>query len=268
MSSPNDPTDPTDPAATAVERPRLDVLQLAAGALAATTAAVIGSRLGVNGTVVGAAVGSVVGTVGSAGYAHYLRRTATRVRTVVVGAPGTSPSRPDDVTTAMETVPGDTAVRTQPEPADETRRPSVRPIVVTSRPTTTARGRHAAPRRKSAWPTVALAVVATFLVSLAAITVFELLANRSVSSLTGGDPERGGTTITKVLRSERADPVPSESPVPRPTVTTTVTPTAAPTTTGATPSASPTPTDTTPATQTPPAPTTPVIPTPTGTAPG
>lgn len=263
MSSRNDTTD-TDGA-----RPRLDVLQLAAGALAATTAAVVGSRLGVNGTIIGAATGSVVGTIGSATYAHYLTRTATRVRTVVVRAPGTRPSRPDDATTAVGVVPADTAVRTQPEPADETRRPSVRPIVVTPKPTTTtARGRHAAPRRKSAWPTVALAVVATFLVSLAAITVFELLAGRSVSSLTGGDPERGGTTITKVLRSERADPVPSESPVPRPTVTTTVTPTAAPTTTGATPSVSPTPTDTTPATQTPPAPTTPVIPTPTGTAPG
>ncbi len=243
MSSPNDPADSdTD---TGIERPQLDLFQLAAGALAATTAAVIGSRLGVNGTIVGAAVGSVVGTVGSAGYAHYLRRTATRVRTVVVRTPGTRPSRPSDVTTVLETVPGDTAVPMQPAGADETVRV----------PTTATSPRDGSTGRWPAWRWVVLGVSATFVLSLAALTVFELLAGRSVSSLTGGSPDGGGTTITEVLRPEPA-PLPSETPLlPRPTETTGATPTPSPPAT----TTSPTPTGTTPT------PTTPA-PTPTSTA--
>lgn len=253
MSSPNDPTDPE------VERPRLDVFQLAAGALAATTAAVIGSRLGVNGTIVGAAVGSVVGTVGSATYAHYLRRTATRVRTVVVRTPGTRPSRPGDPTTVMgtvpggaaaptqmETAPGDTAVPTQPAVSDETL------AAATATATSPADG---TTRRWPAWRWVLLGVAATFVLSLAVLTAFELIAGRSVSSLTGGSPDDGGTTLTEVLRPEPA-PLPSETPLPpRPTETTGATPTPSPTAT----TTSPTPTGTTPT------PTTPA-PTPTSTA--
>lgn len=241
MSSPTDPAD-TD---TGVERPRLDVFQLAAGALAATTAAVIGSRLGVNGTIVGAAVGSVVGTVGSATYAHYLRRTATRVRTVVVRTPGTRPSRPGDPTTVMgtvpgggaaptqmETAPGDTAVPTQPAGANETVRV----------PTTATSPAEGSTGRWPAWRWVLLGVAATFVLSLAALTAFELLAGRSVSSLTGGSPDAGGTTLTEVLRPEPA-PLPSETPLPpRPTETAEPTPTSSPTAT----TASPTPTGTTP----------------------
>lgn len=258
MSPPNDPPD----TGADVERPRLDVFQLAAGALAATTAAVIGSRLGVNGTIVGAAVGSVVGTVGSATYAHYLRRTATRVRTVVVRTPGTRPSRPSDPTTVMGTVPGgaavptqmqtapgDTAVPTQPAVSDETL------AAASATATSPADG---TTRRWPAWRWVLLGVAATFVLSLAVLTVFELLAGRSVSSLTGGSPDGGGTTITEVLRPEPA-PLPSETPLPpRPTETAEATPTLSPTAT----TASPTPTGS-PPTPTP----TPSTPTPTPTAP-
>ena len=52
--------------------------QLLAGALGAVTAAVLGARLNLAGTVVGAAVASVVSTVGAALYQHSIERTRVR----------------------------------------------------------------------------------------------------------------------------------------------------------------------------------------------
>ncbi|MFI6786932.1 hypothetical protein ACIBG4_06350 [Nonomuraea sp. NPDC050383] len=63
----------------------LSVPQIGGSALAAVTAAVAASYLGVAGTVIGAAVMSVASTVGTAVYTHYLKRTGDQVirRTVV-----------------------------------------------------------------------------------------------------------------------------------------------------------------------------------------
>jgi hypothetical protein len=68
-------------------------IQVIAGALAAITAAVLGSKLGVAGTVLGAGIASVVSTVGAALYLHSLRRTTESIRARVGGAPeqGTEP---------------------------------------------------------------------------------------------------------------------------------------------------------------------------------
>jgi phage tail tape-measure protein len=54
---------------------QLSALQVAAGALAAVSAAVAASFFGVAGTVIGAAVASVVSTVGAAVYTESMRRT-------------------------------------------------------------------------------------------------------------------------------------------------------------------------------------------------
>ncbi|MEV0232075.1 hypothetical protein [Nonomuraea sp. NPDC050786] len=61
-------------------RVRLSVAQIAGGALAALTAAIMASYLGVAGTVIGAAVMSVATTVGTDIYAHCLRRTGNKVK--------------------------------------------------------------------------------------------------------------------------------------------------------------------------------------------
>ena len=58
----------------------LSLPQVAGSALAAVSAAVAASWLGVAGTIIGAALGSVVGTVGSAIYAQSLRRGGDAVR--------------------------------------------------------------------------------------------------------------------------------------------------------------------------------------------
>jgi len=66
-------------------RPRfeLSATQLLATALAAITATVAASFLGVTGTVIGAALASVVSAIGTAVYTHSLHRTRVRVREVV-----------------------------------------------------------------------------------------------------------------------------------------------------------------------------------------
>lgn len=68
------------------ERHALDVngVQVCASALAAVTAAWLGSTFGVTGTVVGAAVASIVATVGSAVYGLWIKRTRERLRQVEV----------------------------------------------------------------------------------------------------------------------------------------------------------------------------------------
>ena len=69
------------------ETPRkstLNVTQVAAAALAAVTAALLGSQLGATGTLIGAAGASVVTTVGTALYQASLERSRQRVRALAL----------------------------------------------------------------------------------------------------------------------------------------------------------------------------------------
>lgn len=90
------PEGPPVPAGGQVEPPvpkrtvDISATSVAGGALAAMTAAALGSRLGVAGTVAGAAVASIVAAVASALYTASLRSTQARVRTVL----NASPARP------------------------------------------------------------------------------------------------------------------------------------------------------------------------------
>ena len=61
-------------------RPQISLAQVAGSALAAVSAAVVASFLGVGGTVLGAAIGSMVATVGGAVYAHSFRRAGEQAR--------------------------------------------------------------------------------------------------------------------------------------------------------------------------------------------
>src|SRR5882724_6879578 len=64
---------------TTERKPDIRLSQLIAAALAAITAAFLGSRLGVAGTVIGAGVASIVSTVAGALYQHSLDRTSRTV---------------------------------------------------------------------------------------------------------------------------------------------------------------------------------------------
>jgi hypothetical protein len=222
-----------------LHRFELSATQLLATALAAITATVAASYLGVAGTVIGAAVASVVSAVGNAVYGHSLRSTQARVRDVVPAR------RRPPAAAAPEEVPA----RRRPPAAAA---PEEAPVFL-------AGGRSAASAAttspenvidsggRARWRAAAFGAVATFAALLAVVTGLEIVAGRPVSDLVRGD-SGSGTTLFGAPRRGTA-------PVPAPTVTTTVTPsvvvvtptvtqTAPPVTRTATAPATPTPSST------------------------
>jgi hypothetical protein len=201
--------------------------QVLAGALAAVTAALLGSTMGVAGTVVGAGLASIVSTVGGALYLRSIQRTRDGVRTVrakVVGRAGG--------TTVLVT-PED-----PPAPGEE----------VAAEPVTTP----PPSSRRLKWPTLVAGSVLAFTLGMLAITGVEWIRGESLS---GGS----GTTFSGIVQRDHRDQGPDqrESPAsepstppsstttdPAPSTGSTTAPTA-PTTTTPSPSGSSTPPTTT-----------------------
>jgi hypothetical protein len=168
----------------------LSATQLAATALAAITATVAASYLGVAGTVIGAAVASVVSAIGTAVYSHSLRSTQARVREVV-------PAR---------------AVR-RPEP------PGLHPSAPLTRADSDASECKPRSRERGRWHGVAIGSLALFVTVLTVVTGFEAVTGRPLSDLVRGDTG-SGTSVFGTSTNNAA----VEQPVPAPTVTKTVTP--------------------------------------------
>ncbi|HEX8510671.1 MAG TPA: hypothetical protein VF635_14385 [Propionibacteriaceae bacterium] len=154
------------PATLADKAAKLDLSpsQLLGGALAAMTAAALGSRLGVAGTITGAAVASLIAGVATSLYTASLRHTRARVQTAL-GRGTETPSG---------------SVRIDPE----TEQPMARPSVA------------ARSGRKLPWKGVLAAAMATFALALVAVTGFEALAG---TALSGGN----GTTIEQVAKPNK-----------------------------------------------------------------
>ncbi|HEY5820558.1 MAG TPA: hypothetical protein VIT20_01190 [Propionibacteriaceae bacterium] len=170
----------------------LSVTKIVGGALAAMTAAALGSRLSVAGTVIGAAIASVVAAVGSTLYTASLAHTQEKVRTVFAGR------------VAGSDVPATVTVTTRPaEEQTET--------VVWADPIAPPEKT----RRKLNWKSMLVGTVAAFGIAAVSLTGFELISGQALS---GGD----GTTITQV-GSGNTNPTqtrtgqPSTSPSPTPT---------------------------------------------------
>ncbi len=192
----------------------IDWLRTAGGAMAAVTSAVLLSTLGAAGTIIGAALGSVAATVGTALYTRGLAKskdTVAQARAVALRA------RPGLEMRQIESPEPGTA--NSPAERRDHRADLAGPL----------RGRRPAGRRGPAgpgpsrpedpadpdpsdqesaslgdrlralsWKRVTLMAVLVFVVALGAITAFELVTGRSVSSRTGGGD--GGTTIGQVSR--------------------------------------------------------------------
>ncbi len=215
------------------QRLQLSATQVIASALAAVTATVAGSFLGVSGTVIGAAIASVLTVTGNAVYAHSLKRTSERVRTVVPPAARWhardihgNPVEPDHTSTAKL------------EPAGKQ------------------------PRTPFTRRQLAVAAVGLFAAVLALVTTVELAAGSPLSDLLRGKSGHGttvfGTTHHSSTNHKTPTPTVTETVTPSivtttptvthtaPTVTTTTTPTTTPTksapSTPATPTTSSTPT--------------------------
>jgi hypothetical protein len=199
---------------TTTGKPDIKLSQLIATALAAITAAFLGSRLGVAGTVIGAGVASIVSTVAGALYQHSLDRTSRTVRSRVSQARTGELDNPAAPTssTVEETV-------------------LIRPP--------------AAARRRPRWGVAVALTALAFVIGMGAVTGVELLKNGPIS---GGD---NGTTIGSLFGqpTQRSTPTPPPTTTPPPPTTTTAPPTTsqttAPTTTTAPPTSTTIPTTTT-----------------------
>jgi hypothetical protein len=200
---------PSTDTTTTTKSPRLQIsaTQLIASALAAVTATIAASYLGVSGTVIGAAIASVVTVTGNAVYGHSLHRTSERVRTVVP-------------TTARWLPPA----KSEDEPPAETPRPTS-PLM----------------RR------LAIASVGVFAAVLAVVTSVELVAGRPLSDLLRGKSGQGTTVFgpahqahDETTPTTPAAPTVTQTVLPKVVVTTpTVTQTAPPVTKTTTPTAPP-----------------------------
>jgi len=172
-----------------------------AGTLAAVSAAVVGSYLGVAGTLAGAAVASVVGSVGTEIYERSLHRGAKKLQTLApsfikapaaVGTPAVAAATEDDRPS-----------HTIPEPARV---------------------------RQIRWGRAAMIAGALFVLAMGSITAAELISGRSVESAVGGSSS-SGTTVGSILKSDnKSTPTPTQSSPPstaatEPETTPTTTPT-------------------------------------------
>lgn len=152
----------------------LSPAQVVGGALAAMTAAALGSQLSVVGTVVGAALASIIAAVAGSLYTTSLRRTHDKVKTVFWTR---QPNEVEDPT-VMEILPdseghiaGQRSHLVAPEPMSD---PSPRQR-----------------RPKLSWKRVAVAALVTFGIAAVALTTFELVTGHALS---GGE----GTTFQQV----------------------------------------------------------------------
>ncbi|MPZ84971.1 MAG: hypothetical protein GEV28_33130 [Actinophytocola sp.] len=138
------------------------ISQVLAAALAAVTAALLGSTVGVAGTVVGAGLASIVSTVGGALYLRSIQRTRRSVQSV----------RNKVVTRAGATTVTLTDEEPEPEPEEE-RPPSSRRI---------------------GWPAMIVGSVLAFVLGMTVITGIEWIRGEPLS---GGE----GTTVGDIVRT-------------------------------------------------------------------
>lgn len=274
-------------------RLELSATQLTASVLAAVTAAVAASYLGVAGTIIGAGVVSFATTAGTAIYRHYLARTEEKLRAAAAqlphgnmraashrpagsgslaqapapekaSVPGRHASANSDPGPAAGaaprtgSLPGTWAEALTGGPRGAGEHPA--PVEPPGRAATgEGTGQHVAAKpgrpRWLAWAGFGFAV---FLLTMAAITVFEVATGRPLNA-TIWNQHGSGTTIGDVVTGRTGSGTATTHPPTRPTERAT-----APATTGSTPSPSPTAPASPTATPTTPAPS----PTGTGPSPG
>jgi hypothetical protein len=163
----------------------LSPVQVMGGALAAMTAAGLGSRFSVEGTVVGAALASVIAAVASALYTASLRHTSAAVRGALGG---------------------------RRSPASATRSPSARKPVPTGSTAVTPKALAALAdpsRRRTVVLSSVLGALAIFVLAGGVLTIYEAVAGQALS---GGR----GTTISQV-QQEGSENRRTDDPAPAPT---------------------------------------------------
>jgi len=183
----------------------IEISKVAAGTLAAVSAAVIGSYLGVAGTLIGAAVASVIGTVGTEVYQRSINKGAKKLQTLaptfikVPAAVGT----PQVAAAAEEDAPSHT----------------VAPDEVTEKRAADKSG------TKLRWKPILIGSVVVFVIAMGAIFAMEAVAGRSLASLTGNGDSGRSTIGVPVGDDRNSTPTPAPSVAPTETEAPTTTPT-------------------------------------------
>ncbi|GAA3591959.1 hypothetical protein GCM10022419_088510 [Nonomuraea rosea] len=196
------------------EQPKFELTgpQIVGSALAAVTAAVAASYLGVSGTVIGAALMSAGTTVGTSVYSHYLKRTGDKVKEHTV-----------------------TAWRGQVAGAD-------------GGASTLVAAPAKAPRRRLQWARVAAVTVLVFGVSMGSILAYQGVAGRTVADQIAGQPakkaERDKPLVRRDKRAEHPVRVPPDRPVATPSAADSRSSIPAPKATTGAPAATPAPAST------------------------
>src|SRR5918997_344614 len=188
---------------------QLSATQVAAGALAAVSSAVVASFFGLAGTLIGAALASVISTVSAALYSNSLQKTNEKLRR----ARGQLTGRQSPVaeTEVAASAPATPATQVLPAHLDPRRAPARRP--------------------RPRWTRVAVYAAAVFVMAMGVITGIELIGQKPVSALVGGTQTSQETTIGAITNASSSSDVQQEEDPSSPSSTTApATGTSAPTT--------------------------------------
>jgi hypothetical protein len=172
----------------------LNLLHVAAAALAAVTTAVLGSELGADGTLIGAAGASVITTVGTAMYQASLERSRKRVRSLAQRARPLPTSREGSRTEISHRTPADAPLGDEGLTDSTDRR--------------TQPGNRLRRFATLRWGAVAVGALGAFLLAMIVITGFEWANGQTV----GGNGN--GTTIGHVINNQPAPRKPDTPPSP------------------------------------------------------
>src|SRR5699024_2869420 len=142
------------------------------------SAAVVGSFLGVAGTLIGAALVSLISSIGTEVYHRYLDRGTKKLQAAFVAAPAAV---------------GTPEVAAAPQPASSP-----------------------APTRRIRWKRIWLVAGALFVLALGTLTVAELLAGRSAEDVTGGR-DGGAPTVFNWTGDDSGDDDQKQAPAVTPT---------------------------------------------------
>ncbi|MGZ5400705.1 MAG: hypothetical protein ACXWDM_11910 [Nocardioides sp.] len=198
---------PEDP-----QKLEIDWLKTAGGAFAAVSSAFLLSTLGAAGTIIGAALGSVIVTVGGALYSQGLARSHQRLAQVQAVAMRKVGVAQAEVRRAARNHGDGKAVDAKLTQAEE-RLDDVKDDLGSMADEPPGPGWQ---ERLVVlpWKRILLIAAGLFVAAVLAITVFELVAGQSVSSITGGTDGDGGTTISRIGGGSDRDPVEEDDKVP------------------------------------------------------
>jgi hypothetical protein len=196
-------------------------VQVFSAALAAMSSTVLLSTLGVAGTLIGAAVGSFIASVGGALYSRGLKASHQRVAVQAAALRRAAQTRTHGPqgTSVMDPV-VEPVLDTHADPADAPTEVAAMADGAGGVPPEEAIDQepdalfHAEPGKPLPWKRIALVAAALFVAVMVAVTAFELLTGKPVSSYTGGSSGSGTTLFDRHKETPSQSPGPSSSQSP------------------------------------------------------